>query len=110
VNAQSEGLVSELPHHKAWRHPRVLTEHVFDKLWQLDLTLGEFRLLLDQSAEVIEETQIGDGALKELVLYLDWSRPLHLVFVVDDIHEEERLVTVYEPSTDRWSDDYRTRR
>ena len=83
---------------------------MFDKLWQLDLTLGEFRQLLDQHAEVIEATQIGDGTLKELVLYLNWSRPLHLVVVVDDIHEEERLITVYEPSADRWSDDYRTRR
>ncbi|MBK5222219.1 MAG: hypothetical protein JJE52_04955 [Acidimicrobiia bacterium] len=95
---------------KVWRHRRILTEHVFDKLWLLDLTLAEFRVLLDAAAEVIDEAVIADGQLKELVLYLDWSRPLHVVVVVDDIHAEERLITVYEPSTDRWSDDFRTRR
>ena len=32
------------------------------------------------------------------------------VVVVDDVHREERVVTVYEPASDRWSDDYRRRR
>ena len=72
--------------------------------------LAEFRGLLDGPAEVIEEADVAEGQLKELVLYLDWSRPLHVVVVVDDIHAEERLICVYEPSTDRWSDDFRTRR
>jgi hypothetical protein len=95
---------------KAWRYPRVLTEHVFDKLWQLDLTLGEFRALLDETAEIIEEANIEEGKVKELVLYVKWSRPLHVVVVVDHAHREERLVTVYEPSADRWSDDFKVRR
>lgn len=95
---------------KEWRFQRVLTEHVFDKLWQLDLTLAEFRALLDGEAEVVEETAVEDTDLKEVVLLVDWRRPLHVVVVVDEAHEEERLITVYEPSTDRWSDDFRTRR
>lgn len=105
--------MSRLPRLKVWRYPRLLTEHVFDKLWALDLTLGEFTALLDGAAEVIEETEVGEGAggpVKEVVLYLDWSRPLHLVVVVDDLNAEERIITLYEPSTDRWSDDFRTRR
>jgi hypothetical protein len=102
--------VTGLPRAKVWRYPRILTEHVFDKLWQLGLTLAEFRSLLDGEAEVVEESEVVEGQLKELVLYVDWLRPLHVVVVVDDVHREERLVTVYEPSTDRWSDDFRTRR
>jgi len=35
--------MSELPRPKVWVHPQVLTEHVFDKLWALGLTLAEFR-------------------------------------------------------------------
>ena len=50
------------------------------------------------------------GQLKELVMYLDWSRPLHVVVIVDDVHREERLVTVYEPAPDRWSENFRVRR
>ena len=102
--------VSEASRRKTWAYPIVLTEHVFDKLWLLDLTLAEFRVLLDGAAEVIEEMAMQDVGLKEIVLFLDWTRPLHLVVVVDDTHEEERLITVYEPSNDRWSDDFRTRR
>jgi hypothetical protein len=34
-----------------WRHARTLTEHVFDKLWLLDITVAEFRALLDEAAE-----------------------------------------------------------
>lgn len=103
-------MVTEVPRPKVWAHRLVLSEHVFDKLWALDLTLGEFRALLDGVAEVIEEVVVEAGQLKELVLYLDWRTPLHLVVVVDDVRGEERLITVYEPSTDRWSDDFRTRR
>lgn len=101
---------ADLPRRKRWRHRRVLTEHVFDKLWTLDMTLGEFRALLDADAEVIEEHAEEGHGLKEILLYLHWHEPLHVVVVVDDIHEEERLVTVYRPDPDRWSGDYRNRR
>lgn len=70
---------------------------------------SQFRALLDEAAEVIEEVETDEGHLKELVLSVHWSRPLHVV-VVDDARAEERLITVYEPSTDKWSDDFRRRR
>lgn len=41
---------------------------------------------------------------------VEWSRPLHVVVVVDDPRGEERIVTVYEPDRDRWTPDYRRRR
>lgn len=93
-----------------WRYERILSEHVFDKLWQLDMTLAEFRAVLDEHAEVIEEAAVDEGQLKELVLYLHWRTPLHVVVVIDDAHREERLVTVDEPSPDRWSDNFKVRR
>lgn len=94
---------------KDWRYPVVLTEHVFDKVRELDMTLGEFERLLTSTGDVIEETFVADG-VKELVLLVDWLRPLHVVVVVDERHREERLVTVYEPASDRWTDDHRRRR
>lgn len=48
--------------------------------------------------------------LKELVLTVEWVRPLHVIVVVDDARREERIVTVYEPTPRRWSQDYRRRR
>src|SRR5919106_4246372 len=86
----------------------VLTDHVFDKVRSIDMTLAEFEVLLDEG-EVIEETSIEEG-VKELVFIMEWSRPLHVVVVVDDIREEERIVTVYEPDEDRWSPDFKVRK
>ena len=98
-----------LPRPKIWRHTRLLSEHAFDKLRLLDCTFAEFDASL-ADAQVIEERQIGPAEVKELVLVVDWTRPLHVVVVVDDDHEEERVVTVYEPDPDQWSSDYRRRR
>jgi hypothetical protein len=98
-----------VPRRKVWRHPRLLSEHAFDKLRLLDCTFAEFDAALG-TAEVIEERQLGPAKLKELVLVVDWVRPLHVVVVVDDEHQEERVVTVYEPDPDQWSSDYRRRR
>lgn len=95
---------------KLWIHPRILTEHVYDKLVGMDLTYSEFEHLLDRDSEVIEVTELEPGTLKEVVLNLHWIRPLHVVVVVDDHNREERLVTVYEPTASHWSADHRRRR
>lgn len=99
----------DIPRPKGWRYPYLLTEHVFDKVRSLDLTLAEFEVLLDDEAEVIEETQVAEG-VKELVLVVHFRHPLHIVVVVDDVHREERVVTVYKPDPNRWSADFRRRR
>jgi len=98
-----------LPRPKVWRHPRLLSEHAFDKLRAIDCTFAEFDVALAE-AEVIDEQAIDPGELKELVLVVAWVRPLHVVVVVDDVHLEERVVTVYEPDPEQWSSDYRRRR
>jgi hypothetical protein len=94
-----------LPRPKIWRHPRLLSEHAFDKLRLLDCTFAEFDAALAR-AEVIEEQELTVGVLKELILIAQWIRPLHVVVVVDDHHKEERIVTIYEPDSKRWSSDY----
>lgn len=48
--------------------------------------------------------------VKELVLTTEWTRPLHVVVVVDEPRQEERIVTVYEPDDDLWTDGHRGRR
>ena len=99
--------------HVVWKvfvHPIVLTEHVFEKVRAIDMTLAEFRDLLVSDGQIIEETALSEGQIKELVLYLDWLRPLHVVVHVDQLRSEERIVTVYEPERTRWSPDFRRRR
>ena len=91
------------------RWPYLLTDLVFDKVRWLDMTLAEFEQLVD-AGEVLEESDLGGGQVKELTLVIEWARPLHVVIVVDDTSREERIVTVYEPDPDRWSADFRRRR
>lgn len=86
----------------------VLTDHVFDKVRSIDMALAEFEELLG-GGQVIEETPVEEG-VKELVLIAEWRRPIHVVIVVDDIREEERIVTVYEPDQERWSADFKVRK
>ncbi|WP_298802485.1 DUF4258 domain-containing protein [uncultured Pseudokineococcus sp.] len=89
--------------------PYLLTQHVFDKVRALDMALAELEELLG-TGEVIEETVLAEEEVKELLLVVDWVRPLHVVVVVDSRRREERIVTVYEPDPARWSPDFRRRR
>lgn len=98
-----------VPRPKVWRFERLISEHAFDKLRHIDCGFAEFDAALE-SAEVIEEHVLADEQLKEVVLVVEWVRPLHVVVVVDDRHREERIVTVYEPDPDRWDGEYRRRR
>lgn len=102
-------MVDPLPRQKLWRHPKFITEHAFDKLHLLDCTLAEFEVALEE-AEVIEESDFTESTVKELLLLIEWKRPLHVVVVVDDNRKRERIVTVYEPVANQWSADYRRRR
>jgi len=101
--------VNSLPRRKTWQFAKVVSEHAFDKLRAIDCTLAEFKLPLD-AAEIIEEVDLDPNGMKELLLVVDWTRPLHIVVVVDSLRHEERLVTVYEPDAERWTDGYRRRR
>lgn len=95
------------PYGKRFRYQ--YRRHAFDKLRAIDLSLAEFHALLGHG-EVIEEAEIGVLAHKELVLLVQWIRPLHVAIVVDEVREEERIVTVYEPDPAEWTPDCRRRR
>ena len=101
--------MSSLPRRKVWHYPRVISEHAFDKLRLIDCSFAEFEETL-AAAEVIEEVELEPGESKELLLLVEWLRPLHVVVIVDDIGREERIVTVYEPGSNQWTPDYRERR
>jgi hypothetical protein len=75
----------------------------------IDLVLAEFQELLGRG-EVIAEAKDNPSELREIVLLVEWLRPLHVVVVVDSVRQEERLVTVYEPDWSIWTADYRRRR
>lgn len=86
-----------------------VTLHAFDKLRMIDLSLAEFERLLP-SGELVEERRLGTGHSKNVLLITAWTRPLHVVMIVDEFRADQRVVTVYEPDPLRWSRDLRERR
>lgn len=96
------------PRPEIWQARRLVSEHAFDKRRRIDCLFGEFSAACE-SAEVVEENVVSDG-LRELVLTLAWKRPFPVVVIVDEVHQEDRVVTVCEPEPGRWSPDFRTRR
>ncbi|MGH9129000.1 MAG: hypothetical protein ACRDY2_08550 [Acidimicrobiales bacterium] len=48
--------------------------------------------------------------MKQLVLVGGGRRPLHVVVIVDQARQEERIITIYEPYPEAWSPDDRRRR
>lgn len=74
--------------YKTTSHPYVkrcrykYRRHVFDKLRSVDLVLAEFQQLLGRG-EVIAEAEDSPAELREIVLHVEWSRPLHVVIAVD---------------------------
>ncbi len=95
------------------RYARRYSDHTFDKLRSIDIALAEFVTMLDDTsdqAEVIAVAHESDTSVKELVLLVQWKRPLHVVIVVDDDREQERVATVYEPYPSDWTADFKRRR
>lgn len=95
------------PYVRQFEH--VYSLHVFQKLRLIDLGLAEFEQLLG-SGEVIEELKDSSQQTREVVLLVEWARPLHLVVAVDFGQREERLVTVYEPRPSDWDDEFKVRK
>ena len=95
------------------RFDRIYSDHTFDKLRSIDMALGELVAMLDDHdvpAEVIAAAREGDTSVKEVVLLVQWKRPLHVVIVVDEGRVQERVATVYEPYPSDWTADFRRRR
>lgn len=91
------------------RFEYVYSLHIFQKLRLVDLGLAEFEQLLGEG-EVIEELSDSPEQTREIVLLLEWRRPLHLVVAIDVGRQEERLVTVYEPRAADWDEQLRRRK
>ena len=86
----------------------MISEHAFDKLRQINCTFAEFVEALT-TGEVIDEANVSSHASKFLLLVTAWLRPLHVVVIVDSQRQEERIITIYEPTPDQWYPEYRDR-
>ena len=65
-----------------------------------------------QECEVIEDYPEVHRPLPDcLVLaYFEDRRPLHVVIAIDEQNDRLIIVTVYQPNSEEWNDDWRTRK
>jgi hypothetical protein len=87
------------------------SRHAIVEMVKDDLTRSEVEQALDQ-CEIIEDYLPGHRPLPDcLVLaYLSEKRPLHAVIAIDERIDRIFIITVYLPSSERWQDDWRTRK
>lgn len=65
---------------------------------------------LIDSGDVVEEHDLGGDGVKEIRLLLGWKRPLHVVYVVNDLQRLVVYRTIYEPNLQHWRPGFRVRR
>ena len=68
---------------------RVVSDHAIRKLVRLDMTYGELAEVLVGRGVVIHEQVLPNLQPKEIVLLVEWTRPLHVVLVIDVLEQEE---------------------
>lgn len=85
-----------------------ITDHVYDKLRALDMTLSQFEGLLE-SGVLVEQTW-PERTLRKDVYLISGNRPPLQVVVLVDLESRIWLIkTVYDRDPDKWSGDF-TRR
>lgn len=87
------------------------SRHAITEMVQDQLTRSEVETAL-QDGEVIEDYPATHRPVLDcLVLgYLQGMHPIHAVIAIDQVRDRIFVVTVYRPSAERWSDDWRTRK
>ena len=63
----------------------MVSDHAIRKLVRLDMTYGELAEVLVGRGVVLHEQVLPNRQLKEIVLLVEWTRPLHVVLVIDDL-------------------------
>lgn len=85
-----------------------LKRHAFIRMVERGISMGEVFDCLN-GAEIIHEYPTDSPLASCLVLGTGKNRPLHAV-VAPDGDTMLWVITVYEPSLDRWDEGFRTRR
>lgn len=85
------------------------TRHAINRMADFGLARAEVEAVI-RTGEVIERYQDARPYPSRLVLGSSGSRPLHVVAATSPDGDETFVVTVYEPSSDRWEADLRTRK
>ena len=85
----------------------VLTQHFLDKLEIRDIKLVDIKTAI-QSGEIIEQYPDDYPHPSCLILGYSENKPLHVV--IGNSGDVLWLITAYVPDSEKWDDDYKTRK
>ncbi len=85
------------------------TNHAVQQMFQRNITTLEVENVL-LTGETIMNYPDDKPLPSSLLFSLVNSRPLHVVCSSDVVNLTTIVITAYEPSTDIWNDDYKTRK
>lgn len=85
-------------------------KHALKRMFERNIRRQDVFLALDVF-EIIELHELKRPLQSCLVLgYYKKVKPLHIMVAVDELNDVLWIVTVYEPSLDEWSSDFKIRR
>lgn len=87
------------------------SRHGITELLNEDLDRIEVEMAF-KTCEVIENYPMQHRPLPDCLVLslLQNSKPIHAVVAIDEANDRIFVVTVYRPSTERWENDWRTRK
>ena len=87
------------------------SRHAIAELLNDGLMRSEVEKALE-NCEIIEDYPVAHRLLPDCLVLgrLSKVRPIHAVIAIDDANDRIFMVTVYLPSSERWENDWRTRK
>lgn len=80
--------------------------HAFERMLERNISREDIKHAL-LHGEVIE---YDPYFRKSLILYWCDQRPIHVVITTNDVDKTNRVITAYQPSLDRWKNNFRRRK
>lgn len=87
----------------------VFRVHAIQRMFRRQISQEEVRYILEKG-EVIEEYPEDQPFPSKLMLGWIGERPLHVVVADDTMNNDLIVITVYEPTLDKWEPDFKRRK
>ena len=87
------------------------TKHALQRMHERNIFEEDVESVITHG-EIINEYPNDTPYPSYLVLLIIAEKPIHVVYSIYNTGDEKQyyIITVYNPSTDEWQDDYKTRR
>ena len=85
------------------------SEHVFNRMAERGFSPDTIKSVIENGT-VIKSYPDDTPYPSRLILGFDGERPVHVVSAYNSENDTEYIITVYEPDTLKWSDDFTERR